>query len=274
MVSVLFKCLVNGESHDTLSIGDRGLHYGDGLFETMAVVDGAIPFWPRHLERLRQGCVRLGIDGLAQDGVLADEMAQVCAGQERAVAKLVVSRGTGGRGYRPPPPHGLPTRIMILSPWPDHVSRLHNEGATLRYCDNLLSRNPALAGIKHLNRLEQVLARQEWGSDFDEGLMCDDRGLVIEGTMSNLFAVSQGAIMTPDLSQCGVAGIVRNWVMEQAQSMGVGWEIGAVDRHRLSCTDEIFITNSIIGVVPVRRLADRDYPIGTTTIKLIDQFPY
>lgn len=273
-MSTFIKCWVNGEPCDTLSVGDRGLHYGDGLFETMAVVDGAIPFWPRHLERLKQGCSRLGIEGLADDSHLADELARLCAGQKKAVAKLVVTRGSGGRGYRPPSPQGPPTRIMTLSPWPDHVSRMGDQGATLRYCDTPVSRNPALAGIKHLNRLEQVLARQEWGSEFDEGLMCDDHGLIIEGTMSNLFAVTEGAIMTPDLSQCGVAGIVRDWVMERARSMGVQLDIGGVDRHGLANVDEIFITNSIIGIAPVRRLAGRDYPKGTMTKKIMDQFPY
>ncbi|HEC13296.1 MAG TPA: aminodeoxychorismate lyase [Acidiferrobacteraceae bacterium] len=273
-MSTYLKCWVNGELQATLSVADRGLHYGDGLFETMAVVEGAIPFWPRHLKRLRQGCARLGIEGLTPDRVLGDEIVQVCTGQERAIAKLIVTRGTGDRGYRSPSPQGAPTRILSLAPWPDHVDRVRRTGARLRYCDTTVSRHPTLAGIKHLNRLEQVLARQEWDSDFDEGLMCDNHGLVIEGTMSNLFAVSQGAIMTPDLSQCGVAGIVRNWVMEQAQAMEIPLEIGGVDPHRLTHADEIFVTNSIIGIVPVRQLADRDYLSGTTTKKFIDQFPY
>ena len=245
------RCLIDGRPAETVAADDRGLNYGDGLFETLAVRDGACEFWDRHMRRLRDGCARLGIPACAA-AVLAAESQQLCRGVQRAVLKIVVTRGRGGRGYRPAAVP-TPTRILRLSEWPDHPSANEEQGVDIRLCVLRLGSNPALAGIKHLNRLEQVLARMEWDDPtIVEGLLTDDGGHIIEGTFSNVFVVQNGLVRTPRLDQCGVAGIMRGVVMELAGDMGLACSEDIVHRDEVADVDEIFLTNSIIGIWPVR----------------------
>ncbi|HEX9626359.1 MAG TPA: aminodeoxychorismate lyase [Acidiferrobacterales bacterium] len=258
------KALVDGRAADSLPLDDRGLHYGDGVFETVAVCAGRPLLWERHLERLRRGCARLGL--LAPDAQgLSDELAALCrdAGP-RAVVKLIVTRGGGGRGYAPPD-DARTRRILLSLPWPDHDPLSAVRGVMVRRCRTTIGRNPLLAGIKHLNRLEQVLARREWRDEFAEGLLSDADGCVIEGTMSNLFLVSRGTLITPDLSQSGVAGVMRAEVLEAARALGIAVAERGVPAAELAAADEMFLTNSLIGLWPVRRLDDRDFPIGELT---------
>jgi len=217
--------LINGVPYACLSLTDRAIHYGDGLFETVAVRDGRPEFWERHMRRLQQGCARLGIP--APDfGCLVGEMRRLVRHQRRAVLKIIVSRGGGGRGYRPPE-EPAPTRILVLYPWPEWPDTHTRDGVTVRICTTRLGRNPRLAGIKHLNRLEQILARREWHDrSIAEGLMLDTAGELVEGTTTNLFLVRKGRVQTPDLSQCGVAGIMREVVMEMAGEQDLPCETG------------------------------------------------
>jgi 4-amino-4-deoxychorismate lyase len=256
--------LINGEPAERVSFRDRGLQYGDGLFETIAVQEGTPLLWERHLERLRRDASRLALP-VPDGGCLADEARRLCAGAERAVLKIIVTRGDAGRGYAPPPA-AVPTRILSLTPWPVHPPEAAEKGVAVRFCETRLGSNPRLAGIKHLNRLEQVLARREWEGEFAEGLMQDESGNVIEGTMSNLFVVTSGIVSTPDLGRCGVAGVMRGWVRDRLA--------GAVRVVPLGCdevlqVDEIFLTNSVIGVWPVSRLADREYAVGPVTRRIM-----
>jgi 4-amino-4-deoxychorismate lyase len=244
--------LVNGEARDAVSSADRGFQYGDGLFETIAVRDGRPLRFARHLARLRRGAERLGIVPPSA-AMLEEEARQLCKGTPRAVLKIIVTRGPGGRGYACDAT-AAPTRVLRLQPWRERSDDYARHGVAVRLCHARLGRNPLLAGIKHLNRLEHVLARREWSDEFAEGLMRDDTGDVIEGTMSNVFTVAAGALHTPDLSACGVEGVMRAVVLEAAAQLGLETRIGRITTDDLARAQEIFLTNSLIGIWPVIRL--------------------
>ena len=259
--------LMNGQVADVLSVFDRGLHYGDGLFETLAVIDGRCPFWDRHMQRLQSGCQRLQLP-VPDIALLQAEAQDLIENQTRAVLKVIISRGEGGRGYRYPE-SVTPTRILMRQPWPDYPQQNGREGVQVRFCTTTLARQPRLAGLKHLNRLEQVLARNEWLDDvIAEGLMQDQNGNVIEGTLSNLFMVHNGILHTPDLSACGVAGIMRGYVIDLAHNEGIAVEVGNISQEQLLEADEIFLTNSLIGLWPVKRLAGQAFAVGEVSRRL------
>ena len=262
--------LVNGKPSQTLNTRDRGLQYGDGLFETLAIVEGQARHWPLHMQRLAKGCEHLG---LPVPPSLATESDQLCAGVKQGVLKIIVTRGVGGRGYRPPQPCH-PSRYLEVFPWPDYPSANAITGVTIRLCETRLGINPALAGIKHLNRLEQVLARSEWQDmAIAEGLMRDVQGHIIEGTMSNLFIVKDGVLMTPDLSGCGVAGITRGRILALAAGIGLRANVRPLSLTDLRGADEVFLCNSLIGIWPVCRLLDTrsvQYLVGQATMQVKD----
>jgi 4-amino-4-deoxychorismate lyase len=251
---------VNGRPADGVSVRDRGLQYGDGVFETIAVCGGAPLLWDRHLTRMRRGAERLGI-ALPPEAVWRDEAERACHGAGRAVLKLLLTRGESGRGYSPAGA-GPPTRVLRLLPWPDYPAAHARDGVRARFCETRLAANPRLAGIKHLNRLEQVLARAEWNGAWAEGLMQDEAGHVIAGTMSNVFAVEEGRLLTPDLARCGVEGVMRAVVLERAPALGIPLRIGVLTRDNVLSATEIFLTNSLIGLWPIVGLEDRTYGIG------------
>lgn len=253
--------LVNGEMQDRLSSLDRGLLYGDGVFETLAVSGGQPRFWRRHMRRLQEGCQRLDIRPPDTDRLRAEAL-RLIPGTEACAFKLIITRGRGGRGYAVPAAT-QPTRILQLWPLPAQAATGADSGMAVRFCRQRLGTNPALAGIKHLNRLEQVLARREWGDPaIHEGLLRDLSGNVIEGTMSNLFVFDGTTLLTPDLTRCGVAGIMRSVVIELAGQLGVETAIGELQPGDLAAADELFLTNSLIGIRPVVRLEQTAYRAG------------
>jgi 4-amino-4-deoxychorismate lyase len=269
------RALINGVATDQLSLSDRAIHYGDGLFETIAICNGRIEFWQRHMQRLARGCKRLGMT--MPDSALLLSEARTLITNDDGVLKIIISRGQGGRGYRPlSMDESQPTRIIVGYPWPDYPAENSEQGIALRYCTTSASLNPALAGMKHLNRLEQVLARAEWSDPaIAEGLMFDMNGRLIEGTMSNLFFVRSGALHTPDLSNSGVAGIIRKVILELANSLNIPVHCQHYSRDDLECADEIFITNSIIGLWPVRQIQvqqieQHSWGRGAVTQQLLD----
>lgn len=257
-------CWIDGQAAETLPLTDRGLHYGDGLFETLAVRGGRIPRLGMHLDRLREGCRRLGMP-LPDEPQLCRELDTALHGQLQAVLKLMVTRGSGGRGYRPPLEAQV-SRVMLRYPWPDYPADWSEQGIELRICRTRLGCNPALAGLKHLNRLEQVMARAEWSEGAPEGLMLDTEERVIEGTMTNVFASpGPGLLVTPELDQAGVAGVMRRHILEQAQQAGIRVEIRSLSLAELIAQQEIFMCNSIAGIWPVNRIDTRSYGIGPMT---------
>ena len=258
---------INGVAGDRVDASDRGLLYGDGLFETMAVRTGRVSSWSRHMARLLAGCERLGIP--AVDTVqLAHEVDSLLAGLGLGVLKVIVTRGSGGRGYRVPA-KVAPRRILQLHPWPDFPPAAREAGVAVRLCTTRLCHNPLLAGIKHLNRLEQVLARREWDDpQIGEGLLLDVDGRLVEGTMSNLFLVRGQSLLTPDLRRCGVAGIMRSIILEQAELQSLTAEIRALDTADLLVADEVFLCNSLIGIWPVISIDGRPYRKGAITTRM------
>ncbi|RLA05658.1 MAG: aminodeoxychorismate lyase [Gammaproteobacteria bacterium] len=261
--------LVNGQPENRINISDRGLQYGDGLFETIAYRNGTAEFLDAHLARLVLGCERLSI-AFHQLEKLRDELDLVCQylATNDAVMKIIVTRCSGGRGYFTDNTVE-PTRIISTHSFPNDPDNYKITGVALICCQQNLAENTTLAGIKHLNRLEQVLARNEWNTlDVTEGLMFDNHGNLIEGTMSNVFFVKSGLLYTPDLSKAGVAGIMRAEILRIAQKEGMIVEEVAITKTELATMDEVFICNSVIGIWPVIQIDDIIYPIGNITKRL------
>ena len=257
---------VDGQPADALSLKDRGLAYGDGLFETIAVRSGQPLLLDRHLSRLAQGCTRLAIN--TDHGLIRSEVLAYAAALGEGVLKLILTRGDGLRGYAPDP-SAQARRILQGNP-PAAYPGIHAEqGVRLFPCATRLSTQPLLAGLKHLNRLEQVLARSEWqDAEHAEGLMLDQAGRVIEGVFSNLFLVRNGVLITADLKRCGVAGVMRAELLFQAESLGISTHITDITLEQLQWADEVFVCNSVYGVWPVRAYAALSWPVGPLTRKL------
>ena len=258
--------LVNGALVDQILVNDRGLQYGDGVFETIKLIQGKPLLWPAHLARLEQGCNRLGIpfDGLFDR--IATDVGKILAGSLWSVAilKLVVTRGAGERGYKPNK-EASPTLIVSLSDYLPNES-WSQDGVEVRFCRTALGINPLLSGIKHLNRLEQVLARSEWGdSTIAEGIMLDIEGNLIEGTMSNLFWVHDHSLFTPELDRCGIVGTVRQQLIKLAGQSGIPVVEGRFSSEVLKQAEEVFVCNSAIDICPVIKLAETEWPIGPIT---------
>lgn len=251
-MSVSFS-LINGEPGDCLPVTDRGLTYGDGLFETIKVADRTPVLLNAHLDRLIRDADRLKIpvDSQLIDS-LSSDVHSVCRffDHTEAVVKIVLTRGSGGRGYRLDP-HGAPSRIVSIFPRPDYPAHYGTQGVRLCLCQTRLGLNPQLAGIKHLNRLEQVLARSEWNDEYQEGVLLDGYERVVEGTMSNLFVVKSGRLLTPRLDEAGVAGVMRQVVIDQARAHGVEVAETELLLHDLMTADGLLLTNSLIGCWPV-----------------------
>ncbi len=246
------------EPDTCIDAADRGLHYGDGLFETIAVHKGIPVLLDDHLQRLDEGCRRLAIPLAGRDRLRA-RLVTHAASLKHGVLKLIVTRGTGGRGYRPPAdPH--PSRLISHHPFPDYPEVWWRDGVRARWCATRLGRNPALAGLKHLNRLEQVIARAEWSEDdIAEGLMRDSTGQVVEGTLSNLFVLDGQRLRTPPVDACGVAGVMRARLPALAARFGFEVQITPLDPTDLQRADALLLSNSLIGLWPVAELDGRRY---------------
>lgn len=255
---------VDGREARAVSALDRGLHYGDGLFETIACRERRPRLLGRHLARLEAGCRRLALS--CDLAAVAAEVRELAAGSGRAIVKVLVTRGAAtARGYAPSGTEH-PTRIALRYAWPQDDARLAQDGVRVRLAATRLGENPALAGLKHCNRLEQVLARAELrDADFAEALMFSSGGRLISGTMSNVFLVRQGRLVTPRLDTCGVAGVMRAAVLEAAASAGIAAAEDALGAAELQQAEEIFLTNALIGVRPVRELDGAPRAVGPVT---------
>lgn len=265
----MIEYLLNGASDAVIAVDDRGLLYGDGLFETVAVRAGRPRFFDYHLERLRHGCERLGI-AMPDDALVRAETAQLIDSRHDATLRITLTRGSGSRGYAPPD-NAETSRLLVIGESRPRQALAYERGIRLRTCATPISVNPATAGLKTLNRLDQVLARAEWSDpDIHEGLMCANRDQVICGTMSNLFYANPEGLFTPDLAHCGIRGVMRRVVLEQALGLGFDCAETVVTLADLHAADEIFMTNSQFGIWPVRRLEDRRLTPGPVTRTLMD----
>lgn len=248
-------------AHQCISIRDRALQYGDGVFETLRIVDGEIPMWKYHQQRLKNAQQILGLPLDEFFAQWPSFMSEQLANLKNACAKLVISRGEGPRGYKIPPQTSLNWWLTVT----DLPVRETKNEFKLTLCRHALSRQPRLAGLKHLNRLDQVLARSEWTEqdDFDEGIMFNLDGDVIEGTMSNIFWLKSGQLFTPDLSQEGIDGCVRRWVIDQcAQNSNAATKSVTksviiekdAKLDQLLTADAVFLTNSLMGIQTVSQI--------------------
>ncbi len=241
---------VNGRPAGQISAADRAVQYGDGLFETLRVRASRAEFLERHIRRLAAGCERLQLPTLDRR-LVRQELTELAARQGDAVVKLIVSRGPGGRGYRFFPGQEV-TRIVSVHPLPGGLSASAQAGVRVRVCATRLADQPLLAGIKHLNRLEQVLARAEWtDAAIAEGLMLNYSEQLIEGTMSNVFMVRDDVLLTPELANCGVAGVMRSVILDLAKELGVRTQVCRLGLHDTAAAREVFLCNSLIGIWPV-----------------------
>lgn len=255
--------IIDGERTDpeaaSVSVFDRGFQYGDGVFETLAVVGGRLRERDAHIERLGQGARLLGIPE-PDARALADDI-EALAGETgpeaNAVIKVLYSRGRGGRGLAPPE-RPAPTRVVMRLPWPDHPPEWRRQGVRTITCATRQVSGDALDGrIKSMNQLNHIVARMEWQDPgIAEGLLCDQRGCVVEGTVTNVFAVFDGRVVTPDLTGAGLPGITRRRVLELAGRRSGGTALRDLRPADLVAADELFLTNSLVGIWPVRHHQD------------------
>lgn len=257
-MSALATRLYRGEEPmDALDPGDRGFAYGDGLFTTARVYRGGVVWWDAHRRRLADGAARLRIAAPAAAFLEREVDALLAGAPDDAVLKIVLTRGTGGRGYGPPAV-AAPTLVLALHPLPPALP----EGLALRWCDTRVASQPALAGIKHLNRLEQVLARGECDdAGVDEGLMLGADGDVVGATAANVFALVDGRWCTPPVRAAGIDGIARRWVLQQPVDNASG--LKALPHERVLApadverADAVFLCNAVRGILPAGSLGDR-----------------
>ena len=257
---------INGQPADCIAVADRGLAYGDGLFETIKVRAGRAALLERHLARLEEGCQRLMIP--CDMPVLRSELLAYMQQLGNGVCKLLVTRGVGQRGYTLPEP-ARPQRILQTSSLPQWPDAYGQQGIQLFSCQLRLSTQPILAGLKHLNRLEQVLARAEWSDPaYAEGLLLDEHSRVIDCVFSNIFIVRQQQLITPALNRCGVAGVMRAELMARAQLAGIDVQVQDILLQDMLQADEVFTSNSLYGIWPVRGYAAQQWPVGPLTRQL------
>lgn len=248
--------LVNGSFNQAISPFDRGFAYGDGVFRTIKIVGGLPEFWPQHYQKLVADCAAINIVCPSAELLMSDlsQLFSTDANIESkvAVAKIIITRGEGNRGYTPPA-ITAPMRVVLKSDMPEYPEKRFSDGINLAVCETRLAAQPKLAGIKSLNRLENVLARMEWHNpDIAEGIMLDVQANVIECTAANIFARFGDALITPDLRQCGVAGITRQRIIELAPTLSLKTSIETFDLEKLYQADEVVICSSLYGAWQVK----------------------
>jgi 4-amino-4-deoxychorismate lyase len=254
---------VNGTLQSAAEGLDRGLEFGDGLFETMALVGGRIRLLERHLTRLEAGCARLQL--LCPDrSLLLSDLSVAAATPGAGLIKLIVTRGQGGTGYRYPASQGV-CRYVTAQPQRARPAHYVTDGIRAQWVSVRHGSQPLLAGLKHLNRLEQVLARAQVSEDVAEGLMLDQTGHLISGTMTNVFMVIDNRLVTPALVHCGVAGAMRAALVDAWQAAGHAVEVRTVQPSELSVASEVFVCNALIGVWPITRLDASHWSVGPYT---------
>ena len=267
----------NGRATNTIPINDRGLQYADGLFETIARRENMPRHWDFHVERVRTGCRRLSIEPPAPKELLqlvSKAIAESRNETRDALLKIIVTRGEGKRGYGPPADARTTVLVGVFErkKYPDSY---YQQGVVTRVCSTRLSIQPLTAGIKLLSRVDQVLARAEWQDPgIAEGLMLEQGGSIVCGTMSNVFIVSNGQLLTPEITQCGVSGIMRRHILALAIKHDLPTEVSRVPVDMINTADEMFFCNSQFGIWPVSRCGRRtfgEWPVTRNMMTLLRQ---
>ena len=259
--------LVNGKQKKLISIRDRGLLYGDGVFRTLLSSRGQALHWSLHYQKIQHDCATLGI-ACPSNAALSAELNKLLSQYPDAVLKLIVTRGQGRRGYMPDT-HTKPTHIWDVSEHPELPTDAISYGVKVRWCQLRLGTQSRLAGVKHLNRLENVLAAGEVGGEgFEEGLLMDSSGNVISGTRSNLFIVHRGNLITPNLSLCGVSGVQRDRICNWAAQHNIPVQIRDIRKDEVLGADESFLVNSVIGLWPIGELESQKWTSFPVTMRI------
>ena len=273
-----YVSLVNGKFSDKISIFDRGLSYGDGLFETMVWKYNfkkkyQVEFWRRHLKRLIISSRKLNIN-LPSNDIIENYKSKILRkaknfNNNSGVLKIIITRGIGGRGYKYE--IGMKaTVILILSPMVNQNEKNYLLGVNVNFCKSNLSKNYKLVGMKHLNRLDSVLARSEWReTGVFEGLMTDENGNVIEGTMTNIFLIKNDSLYTPSISSSGIKGILREVVIEKFQKKFKKFIECELNKEDILKAESIFLVNSVIKIMPVRKIGNKSYKIDERVREMI-----
>ena len=257
------RSLVNGVPTGLACVLDRGFSYGDGLFESVRFVGATAPLWSRHMQRLSGDCARLLLPA-PDPAVLWNEALLVARGMQHCVVRITLTRGVGARGYALPD-NVSATRVVAACAPPQIFAAAYDRGIRARVCELRLAEQPALAGMKTLNRLEQVLARAEWHDpDIAEGILRADDGRVISATMANVFAVIDGQLLTPALDRCGIAGVGRAEVL----ATDVHPRVARLSLEDLYNASEIFLSSSVRGIVPVRSINTKQFMPSALTRRL------
>jgi 4-amino-4-deoxychorismate lyase len=262
----------SGKPCESIPVNDRAVQYGDGLFETVAIRDGKARLWDYHAERLQSGCTRLDLPAPAKQ-LVEDELNSALnaapINTEHCVAKLLVSAGAGHRGYRRP--GGVEGTLLVgLAESSRLPEVMYRGGVEVRVCDTRLAIQPHLAGIKSLNRLEQVMARNEWQDEtVFEGLLLDTEDRLICGTMSNVFLIDGNSLVTPAITRCGISGVMRRHVLTVVEQAGIKCEVRDVANNELNSCLGAFLTNSQFGVLPINRCADRSWDLNDLSRRIL-----
>ncbi len=248
--------LINGSFDAVISPFDRGFAYGDGVFRTIKMVQGLPESWPQHYQKLVADCAVINIVCPSAELLMSD-LQQLFTSDEVAVAKIIITRGEGSRGYTLPA-ITAPMRVVTKSAMPQYAQERFSEGVNLIVCDTRLAAQPLLAGIKSLNRLENVLARMEWNEHtfndiaIADGILLDANDNVIECTAANIFACFGGTLITPSLTSCGIAGITRQRIIELAHTLSLKIVVEDFNCEKLFSADEVIICNSLYGAFQVK----------------------
>ena len=253
--------LINGSFDHTISPFDRGFAYGDGVFRTLVMRNGVPESWPQHYQKLVADCAAINIVCPSAELLMSDLQQLFLIDAQRdeksSVAKIIITRGEGNRGYTPPA-ITAPMRVVTKSVMPEYPETRFTDGVNLTVCETRLAAQPLLAGIKSLNRLENVLARMEWNSpDIADGIFLDANGNVIECTAANIFARFGDTLITPNLTQCGVAGITRQRIIDLAHTIPLKISIETFGLEKLFTADEIIICSSLYGAWQVKNIQEK-----------------
>jgi 4-amino-4-deoxychorismate lyase len=253
--------LINGSFDATISPFDRGFAYGDGVFRTLVMRNGVPESWPQHYQKLVADCAVINIVCPSAELLMSD-LQQLFLLDEVAVAKIIITRGEGNRGYTPPA-ITAPMRVVTKSAMPEYPETRFTDGVNLIVCDTRLAAQPLLAGIKSLNRLENVLARMEWNDQtIADGILLDTNDNVIECTAANIFARFGDSLITPSLTQCGIAGITRQRIIELAHTLSLKISIETFDLKKLFTADEVIICSSLYGAFQVKTVQEKTIKTG------------
>lgn len=252
---------VNGKLVAGVAPTNRGFAYGDGIFRTMRLLDGELVDWPLHYQTLVADCSKIQMVCPSAE-LLMQEFKYFMASAEAdtrlaSVIKIIITRGEGARGYAPPA-ICEPTRVFVQSPMPVYPPEIYTQGVALYTCQTRLAYQPVLAGIKHLNRLENVLARAELKDPhFFDGLLLDYDDQVIEAVSGNLFIRKADAVLTPALDSCGVAGVMRQKILDWYKTQGQAVTVAPIDKAALLDADAVVVVNSVYGILQVRQIDEQ-----------------